>query len=395
MAAYVSDRTGMPWPRIRTDDLFAKAAGHTKLSDYGDDAWFREGLDVLVEALRNEAHVPTWSRIAFRSMMQTGLENRLYVQDFIRKHPEIHTIPIQRPIVIVGLRSGTTMLHHLLAQDPRARVLTRWQASFPCQADGRERARKLWNDFFLKMAPELRFIHHVEVDSPDECNPLFFNSVASDDFGIMYDIPSYIRWLRDESNPFMLRAYEYYRTQIQAIIGQAWDGHLVVKSTIHHMLNLHILLQVFPDATIVICHRHPAKIIASAVSLNVIWEEMRLGTKPDVPKLARKLLDAYSEGIAALLATRKRIGEDRFFDVAYEELIADPIKMARNIYEKLNYDFSPEFEQRMRSWLEMNPKNKHGKHTYSLDTACLTRDAIDAAFAPYLKEYAWALGPAA
>jgi len=40
----------------------------------------------------------------------------------VAEHPEIRDVPIERPVFILGFpRTGTTLLHNLLAQDPAAR----------------------------------------------------------------------------------------------------------------------------------------------------------------------------------------------------------------------------------------------------------------------------------
>ena len=61
------------------------------------------------------------------------LSQRLQVEDWYRRHPEIDDVPIVSPLIGLGLpRTGSTALSMLLAQDPDVRYLRRWESSQPC-----------------------------------------------------------------------------------------------------------------------------------------------------------------------------------------------------------------------------------------------------------------------
>ncbi len=59
--------------------------------------------------------------------------------DEVTGHPEILDVPIERPVIVVGLpRSGTTHLVNLLATDTRFRSLPWWEViePIPVRGDG-------------------------------------------------------------------------------------------------------------------------------------------------------------------------------------------------------------------------------------------------------------------
>src|SRR4029453_7938978 len=61
------------------------------------------------------------------------LAQRLQVEDWYRRHPEIDEVPIVAPLFGLGLpRTGSTALSFLLAQDPGIRYLRQWEATQPC-----------------------------------------------------------------------------------------------------------------------------------------------------------------------------------------------------------------------------------------------------------------------
>lgn len=60
------------------------------------------------------------------------LRNRLSLTELLQRYPEIESIPIEQPFIVVGMpRSGTTHLVNLIACDPRRRALPYWESQEP------------------------------------------------------------------------------------------------------------------------------------------------------------------------------------------------------------------------------------------------------------------------
>ena len=79
--------------------------------------------------------------VSWYSQLLQFLKNRLLIADLLARHPEIHEIRIDRPIIICGLpRTGTTHLHNLMAADPGLRSLPYWESLEPVLA-AREHSR--------------------------------------------------------------------------------------------------------------------------------------------------------------------------------------------------------------------------------------------------------------
>ena len=111
--------------------LLDDARENTGLSDFGDDP-FREPLGVLLRSLREEAPLNALGREMFRRRIGESLETRLKIQDWISRFPEILDEEIEAPIVVVGLmRTGTTMVHRILASEPRNHAAMWWERAFP------------------------------------------------------------------------------------------------------------------------------------------------------------------------------------------------------------------------------------------------------------------------
>ena len=69
----------------------------------------------------------------------------------------------------------------------------------------------------------------------------------------------------------------------------------------------------------------------------------------DLHHLGALNVDQWSTGIARTMKYRAE-NEDRFFDIDFRAIQADPIGAVRSLYGWLGQEVSPEFEQRMRQW---------------------------------------------
>ena len=113
-------------------ELMASAVERTGLDDFGDDS-FREGLEILVKALRDEAWLNDRGEGFIYARIGVHLRQRLQVEDWYRRHPEIDQVSIDAPLFGLGLpRTGSTALSFLLAQDPAVRYLRSWESAEPC-----------------------------------------------------------------------------------------------------------------------------------------------------------------------------------------------------------------------------------------------------------------------
>jgi hypothetical protein len=108
------------------------AADQAGLSDFGTDS-YREGLGLLLKSLGAEARLNARGEAFIYQRIIGYLGQRLQVEDWYRRHPEIDERPIVAPLIGLGLpRTGSTALSMLLAQDPGVRYLRKWESSQPC-----------------------------------------------------------------------------------------------------------------------------------------------------------------------------------------------------------------------------------------------------------------------
>lgn len=99
----------------------------TGLSDFGPDD-FRERMNLLFDEWNADTGLTALHRVTLWGYISRHVVNRLLIQDYLKRHPDVVEERIERPIIVAGLpRSGTTHLVNLLAADRRLRSLP-WES---------------------------------------------------------------------------------------------------------------------------------------------------------------------------------------------------------------------------------------------------------------------------
>ena len=113
---------------IVVDALIETATERAGSDDFGEDTW-REGLDVLVRALNDEANLNELGDAVFADQLVGNLVNRLEIEQWYTRHPEIDEQEIVAPLFGLGMpRTGSTATSFLLACDSSRRSLRTWEA---------------------------------------------------------------------------------------------------------------------------------------------------------------------------------------------------------------------------------------------------------------------------
>lgn len=373
------------------DRLIQKARHGTGLKDFGDDA-LRESITRLFDSYRLESSLTPIGRIAMLRDASRLLETRLRLNAFWREHPSISEQPIRRPVFITGIpRSGTTLLHGLLAQDTANRAPLTWEVMFPLPAppaardrDARIRrtARMLkWMD---RLAPRFRAVHPLGATLPQECIAITSYTFQSPQFHTICNTPSYEAWRsRRECCP----EYAFHRQFLQHLQWCRPDERWVLKAP-SHLCTLDALLAAYPDAAIVQTHRDPVAVIGSVASLT----ELLYGAfshRVDRAAIGREALEHWSDALGRADRVRATTSgvEGRFLDVRYHDLVADPLRAVRTLYEGLGMELMADTERRMRRFLDDNPKGRYGKHRYSLTRFGLDAAEVSERFPEYRERY--------
>jgi hypothetical protein len=368
----VIERTGIPLVRLEDTLLLEEARRRTHLEDFGDDA-FRDPLRRVLAAYDNDAALTLLGRIAARQDTLRLLSNRLRMQDDRRRHPEIGAEEVRQPIFVTGLpRTGTTLLHLLLAQDPAHRAPLNWESMFPSppperarhQRDARIAMAERQIRWFHRLNPEFRKIHPVGARLPEECLIITSHSFRSFQFETSHHVPSYQLWLEASD---LRPSYEEHRRFLQHLQWHCRADRWVLKAPAH-LYGFDAIFSVYPDARVVLTHREPLEVVASMASLHAVLRST-FSDGVDPVAVGAEVTQRWAEGMRRALEVRDsgRVDERQFLDVHYVDLVRDPIGTVKRIYAHYDMPFTEVAEQRMRRVLAENPKDKHGRHVYSLE----------------------------
>jgi len=349
------------------------AAGRRRANEHDfEDKTFLEGLNRLLHALVTEARLNFLGRIVARESIVGHLANRLWLEQDRRRYPEIAEQQVHRPIVITGLpRSGSTLLHGLLAQDPANRVPQTWEMLTPSpppdgttyECDPRIATTERHLRWFERLVPEFKKIHPVGARLPEECVVILSHSFLSSQFCSMYVVPSYQRWMRSQS---LVPAYQLHRCFLQQLQWRCSGDRWILKAPAH-LSALGELCAVYPDVGVIMTHREPLEVLPSEASLHTVLRQT-FSDAIDPTAVGREVTELTAVEIRAGLRARDHgcAPPERFLDVRYRDLVNDPIGGVRSAYAHFDLPFTTIAETRMRRYLADTPKDRHGAHVYSL-----------------------------
>ena len=381
------DKSRIPRTPIRAVDLIKTAERRCGLDDFGGGDFF-EGLSRLIDSCQRESQLNLIGRIVLRADLIRTLCLRLLMQRDRKVYRSIAQQEIREPLFIVGLpRSGTTLLHTLLAVDPDHRVPLTWEVMSPSPPTGDNEKRRIQRaisscNCFNWLAPTFRQVHPVGAELPQECVSLMTPTFMSDQFDAMYYVPSYRAWFfRQDLRP----AYEYHRHFLQHLQVRRKAPRWVLKAPTH-MFALPTLLSVYPDAIFVQTHRAPLDAMASVSSLITILRRV-FSDAVDPQTVCREAIDYWSKTLERFLKDRDRLAEHRICDVNYVEIRRDPLVAVRRIYAHFGWSLSRKLEERMRRTLASQPEERYKLHRYDLAQFKVQEEESAARFAAYCDRF--------
>lgn len=373
--------------RARFDSarLLDDAVQKTGLEDFGDP-YFREGLEILLKSINQEAGLHPIGRLGIRGMILTQLANRLRFVEWMkaeRSQPS-ELIP---PLIILGIpRSGTTFLHRMLVENETFRYLSFWELMrpFPEDREGDHRRERVAAALKtrLQMNGNLDRKHFIRADSPEECIWLLNLTFVSHGYWVAAPVYSYLDW---HNSCDRLQAYQEYRNLLEYFQRQQPGKRLILKAP-SHTGSIRALLQAIPEALIVQCHRDPVEVFGSFNSLMLSVHSVvsdRLRPRQMAQANLRMLLNECE-----LNNCYRKENESSIFDLRYAELTGDPVGVVRRLYGAFQLEWSDRIEQRTLDYLRTNPKGKHGSHHYRNEDFGESFDSIADHFKDYRSRFA-------
>jgi hypothetical protein len=377
---------------LEPSNLLARARDATGHDDWGDPS-FAERFALAVGHI-NSLPMDEAGRHLAAENIHWLLTDRLKFFDDRKIYPLDQEV-IRRPMFATGEpRSGTTLMHALMAVDPDARALRFWEVMHPSPPPGVVEgedprialADDEWREINAKMP---KWLH---------CHP--YNDMLGDglpedertwafDFRVMTPTA----WWRVPMQNLSLglptdsaAQNRLHKMMLQALQYRRPAKYWVCKG--FHGLRLQAFFETYPDATLVYLHRDPVQVAASSTMMMADIMHGIVG-EIDLVEEARMHVERLRTSIANTM-TNPLVDDARIHHVRYQDFVRDPVETLRGYYYFAGRDLTPRAEAAMRAYLAANKGDRHGKFAYSsrvLTQAGYDLDALNEEFRPFCERF--------
>jgi hypothetical protein len=363
------------------------------LDDFGPGK-FVEPLGLLLDSLAEDAMLnPVGQYIAKNRVLQHTINRLNYVNDR-KRFPGIADEKIVKPVFIIGFpRTGTTILHDILAQDPANRAPLTWEITYPSpppetatfETDPRIAQTEAGFPPMDQRREAFKAMHPMGAQLSQECVVMMADAMCTPLFHNQFRVTSYQDWV-DRSGDWA-DVYQFHQWQLQHLQHRHMRDRWVLK-TGAHMWGLEHLLATYPDARIAFTHRDPVKSLTSYASLTALVRSMG-SDHVDKFEIAEDWTIRLKRALEHAMAVRaaKDYPDAIFLDVQFPDFAADQFGVVERIYDAFGLEMSGEGADRMKFFIADNPKGKHGIHRYEPEEYGVDPAAVRKTFRPYIERF--------
>ncbi|KAI8615761.1 P-loop containing nucleoside triphosphate hydrolase protein [Chytriomyces sp. MP71] len=327
-------------------------------------------ISAIVRAI-NAAPFTELGRLLAAKELEHAAAARNSVIDYVLQNPDITEVPIDAPLIVLGLPgTGSHLLHNLLACDPNARAFRLFEVN-------PELGEKL-----IPPPSEDEYATHSNVDHcreilerTDTLFPGYLSGLLQGEL----DLADADCILQHQGLPPSHIPHAAASLRAQTLLAD-WEpfDHVVLHGGAAHLAQLHALLSVFPDARVVVVNRaleevvpattrRLARLCGTKVQPNAVHRhEFGKEVLEDVVGVMKDARDFRLRIGANFVRPLRNAGLQeewkgyafhpaQVMDVSYEQLVKDPVGAVRKIYAHFEVGYSDEFEEAMEVYLEGNP----------------------------------------
>jgi hypothetical protein len=316
-------------------------------------------------------------RLVLRRHLLSSLRQRAQWLGWREREPERFTTALRPPLIVVGLpRTGTTFLHRLLSSVQGARALPMWQVAEPFPPlDGPDRRRQRNLRSSAAMQRNLKGFqakHAIHADAPEECMHTMAPAFYSWTWWSTWRARGHLEWMRT-ADP--APAYRLWGDLLRHLQSAEPQRRFVLKSP-SHTAHLAALMAEVPQARIVWCRRKPEAVVPSYASLVETLRTIATpkGSTEGRSELGAEVLTHLRDVSKRALQQAEAVPTSQRVDVDFADLVGDPVAVVRRIHSAFDLSFD---EAQVSTAVADRPRNKHGKHRYSLDDYGLQGAVLD------------------
>ena len=319
-------------------------------------------------------------------------------------YPEHKDQNIEQPVFIVGnFRSGTTLLHRLLAKDARFTGMKTWEIFVAPSIIQRKLIRWVMRinrmignpiqkiiDLFEKALREYSYMHKAGLNEIEEDGHVFLHTWSTYNLFAFFPFPDLVRKYiyYDEDVPEEQREQDmsYYQEVLKRHV-YANNGKRYISKSPTYSPKVRTLHKKFPDAKFINLVRSPLRVIPSSVSM--FSNHWKTYGEPD-SEYPQPGLDLMQEQAKHWYIYPhqylKTLPADQYVMVRYQDLVANPKAAIENIYKRFGIEMTPEYQEVLTRESTKAKKFK-SKHHYSLTEMGLNQQAIKNEFKTVLRDY--------
>lgn len=376
---------------LDAEELLDRARGLTGLVEFGA-APFRESLDLLCQSLAGEARLTETGVQNVEALLTGHLAERLRLENFIARHPEVLDQPLAPVIFLVGMpRSGTTALAQHLSEDPALRAIPRWESKSltPPEtgaytaADPRVAASRAEFEQAFKDMPWRQKILPNTHDDPAEHGLLMALTFMNLQWPVLFHVPAWTSWALSQD---MTEAYAYLR-RVLLVLQWAKPAARWSLKLPPDLFALDVIARVFPESVFVWAHRNPVASISSVSSLCAQVREKQIGAAVDPLAIGPEQLEFQALGCDRAMAAREALGEARFADVWQSDLGRDMVGTITTLYDRLGLPMNPAYRANLEARMRDKPRGRFGTHEHDLAGYGLDESMVNDRFAAYIDRF--------
>jgi hypothetical protein len=304
---------------------------------------------------------------------------------YLTEHPEIREVEIPPIVFITGPpRTGSTLLHNLMATHPQGRPLLRWELMEPLPPPTSEtyatdpRIAALQASIEPLRGSRLERMHWVDADEPDENTWGFLDCTGMLGRGVTPLMKNWSRWMAE--NDFR-STYLDFRKAVQLLIWKCPPpprGHLVLKCVMTTM-KIAQFAEVFPEAAFVIVHRDPFRaLVSSCATGDAICQAFLEAPPGPLHEDGLRGQEAFASQKLALdaVADFAKSEPATVVNVRYADLMDDAVATTRSIYERLQMNTPEGIEERIAGYLRTQRGGRRAAPPKQLETSGYQADAV-------------------
>lgn len=295
------------------------------------------------------------ARWPFSAAERAIMESRLPAED-----------EMPAPIFILGhWRSGTTHLYNIMAKSDAFGFVPPVATGLPWDLFGLARA---FAPLLERALPEHRYIDNIPVkpDSPQEDEIAIANMSDLSFYHGIYFPRAFSDFVRRGLffDGCSEREIEHWRERFVYLMRKLYlhqgERPLLIKNPVYTG-RLAMLRKMYPDAKFIHIHRSPYEVFVSMRNFyRKLFAELALQGYSHVD-IDETILSVYDRMMTALERDAEGLGADRYIELRYAELDAEPVAAVEQVYSALNLPgfeaARPKFEAYLAS-VDSFEKNK-------------------------------------